>query len=266
MIINPYIFGGVSIDTDAQLFITNAVITDATQQNAIITLVLDLKTANVWSKFRAIYPFVGGTSAKHRYNLKAPQSNDASFYIDFAGGVSHSVNGVQFDGASGYANTKINANSTNFVYTSMHAFLYSKTNSDGAYYDAGVQTNNGYRFLEFDIREGNTFYGAEIHLGSSYLTYTNTNSIGRYLLNRPNATTINLFKNGTKVQTATQLADFTIFGNIPIWIGALNRTYAAPTGYTNRQFAFASFGDGFSDSEALAVDTAINTFNTTLGR
>jgi len=49
---------GLTTDSDAQAFITAAAITDATQQSAIDTLVKGLKTDGLWSKMKAVYPFV----------------------------------------------------------------------------------------------------------------------------------------------------------------------------------------------------------------
>ena len=60
---------GASFDADAQAFITAAVITDNTQITAINTLVTDLKAYNIWSKMKALYPFVGGTASTHKWNL-----------------------------------------------------------------------------------------------------------------------------------------------------------------------------------------------------
>jgi hypothetical protein len=50
--------GGGGVDPDAQAFITAAAITDPTQQAAINTLVVDLKGYSIWSKMKALYPFV----------------------------------------------------------------------------------------------------------------------------------------------------------------------------------------------------------------
>ena len=61
--------GGVTFDTDAQAFITAASISDSTQQTAINTLVTDLKTYNIWSKMKALYPMVGGSASTHKWNL-----------------------------------------------------------------------------------------------------------------------------------------------------------------------------------------------------
>ena len=67
------------IDTDAQAFITATGITDNTQKNSINQLVLDLKSYGVWSKIKAIYPFVGGTATTHKFNLKDPRDLDAAY-------------------------------------------------------------------------------------------------------------------------------------------------------------------------------------------
>lgn len=49
---------GTSIDTDAQAFLTASAITGTTQLSAINTLVTGLKTDGLWTKMKAIYPFV----------------------------------------------------------------------------------------------------------------------------------------------------------------------------------------------------------------
>ena len=59
-----------SQDADALAFITAANITDTTQKSAINTLVTQLKTYGIWSKLKAVYPFIGGTAEQHRWNLK----------------------------------------------------------------------------------------------------------------------------------------------------------------------------------------------------
>jgi len=57
-----------AFDPDAQAFITAASITDPTQQSAINQLVVDLKGYNIWTKFKAIYPIVGGSASSHKWN------------------------------------------------------------------------------------------------------------------------------------------------------------------------------------------------------
>ena len=98
-----------SVDADALAFITNAVITNTTQQNAIKTLVTDLKGYGLWTKMKAIYPFVGGTASQHRFNLKDSRAVTSAFYLTPYGGLGHDGNGVLFNGNDSWFNTNMNA-------------------------------------------------------------------------------------------------------------------------------------------------------------
>jgi len=261
--------GGGGNDADALAFITAASITDSTQQSAINTLVTDLKTYGIWTKMKAIYPFVGGTASSHKFNLKDPRDLDAAYRLVFNGGLTHDSMGISLNGTNGYADTRMNANSTNFNYLSQHLSLYSRTNTDGGYVDMGVQTGSGKRFVEFCIRLNGSFYGAlfynDTNGGADYLTYTNNDSRGFYTFNRPSNTIVNIFKNSNKVSTKTQTSSNTMFSETPLFIGAVNG-FPSAGGYTNRQYAFASIGDGLTDAEALAFYNAVQTYQTTLGR
>ena len=89
---NGYSFASCPIE--AVNFLSAAGITDATITNAICTLVKDLKDAGIYSKFKALYPIVGGTATTHKYNLIDPQDTDAAFRLQFNGGWVHSSNGA----------------------------------------------------------------------------------------------------------------------------------------------------------------------------
>ncbi len=96
-----------STDADAQAFITAAGITNPTQQSAINTLVVDLKGYNIWTKMKALYPFVGGTAATHKWNLKDPRDLDAAFRLVFYGGWTHSSTGITGNSINTEALTKL---------------------------------------------------------------------------------------------------------------------------------------------------------------
>lgn len=105
---NPYIFG---FDPDAEAFFTATGITDATIKGAINTFVLSLKNNSIWTKMKAIYPFVGGTATTHKYNLKDPQDTDGAFRLTFASAVTHGSNGITAstaNGANNIVDTKLN--------------------------------------------------------------------------------------------------------------------------------------------------------------
>ena len=73
----PFAFvkSAAGFDPDAQAFI-NATGISGSNATAINTLVVDLKSAGVYSKLQAAYPFIGGTAAAHKYNLINPDFVD----------------------------------------------------------------------------------------------------------------------------------------------------------------------------------------------
>ena len=114
---------GGGVDPDAQAFITAAGITNPTQQGAINTLVVALKGYSIWTKFKAIYPIVGGVASSHAVNLKTP----GTFNLTFASGVTHSANGMVGNGSSGYADTNFTPSTNGMLLNSAHLSFYSRT-------------------------------------------------------------------------------------------------------------------------------------------
>ena len=124
-----------ALDPAASAFISAAGITDATQISAINNLVVGMKSDGIWTKMKAIYPFVGGTATAHKWNLKDPRDLDAAFRLVFNGGWTHSSTGATPNGTNGYADTKFNAN-TNLTNGNFHLSFYSRTNSTSGLFSA----------------------------------------------------------------------------------------------------------------------------------
>jgi len=187
-------------DTDAQAFLNAAGITDLGQANAVNTLVVDLKAAGVWTKMKALYPFVGGTATTHKWNLKDPRDLDAAFRLVFNGGWTHTATGAKPNGTTGYANTYLAPNAMG--QNNIHASFYSRTDISGPYWDLGAY-NAG----------GGVVIGLKYQSGSS-LVYMNTKSadsmtdnnptIGLYMGNRTSSTTNTLFRNGVIIVNGTK--------------------------------------------------------------
>jgi len=251
------IVGTAAVDADAQAFITAAAITDPTQQSAINTLVVDLKGYNVWTKMSALYPMVGGTATSTSFNLK----NTAQYQITWNGGVTHSSNGVQFVGVNGYGNTGLNQLSV-LTQNSQHISFYSRTNTDANLVDIGVKSvATAYTILQ--VKYTNAFVAPINEFYVFADNSANANGQGFYVGNRTGATLRNNWKNGSKVHTSSSTS--LTQANFNFFVGALNNAGSAAN-YTNRQCAFASIGDGLTDTEALNFYTAVNAFQTTLSR
>ena len=262
MIINPYIFGAASaFDPDAQAFITAAVITDNTQQNAINTLVVDLKGYSIWTKMKAIYPIVGGTASQHKFNLKDPRDLDAAYRLTYGTSVTHSSTGMISNGTSGYANTYFNPTTGFSVNDDVHLSFYSRTNLNTTQVEIGsAGTLNGpYLLLEIRV-SGNTYF--IINESGTYTNGADADSRAFYIGTK-NGTTTKGYRNSVNIATRTIAA--TMRPNFNIYLLCFNAANV-PSFYSTKQCAFASIGDGLTPTEAANFYTAVQAYQTTLSR
>jgi hypothetical protein len=255
---------GIAIDPDASLFLRTVGITDTTQQSAIDTLVLELKNAGLWSKMRAIYPFVGGTAATHKWNLKDPRDVDAAYRLTFFGGWTHSSTGADPNGTTGYALTYFNASTLSS--TSTHVSFYSREDSNGLFWDIGANNNDSSQLLSLYARESGTAKSDSGDYRISRISVNTANSIGYYVSSRTANNVFKLFKNNSQIGSSTA-TDNSGMPNFNVSISAVevgvSRTWQQ---YSNRQTAFATIGDGLTDAEASSLYTIVQKYQTTLGR
>lgn len=259
-LVNPFVYagGGPALDPDAEAFITAAAITDATQQSAIDTLVKDLKTYGIWTKMKAVYPFVGGTATSHKWNLKDPRDLDAAFRLVFSGGATHDSNGWTPSGTNGYADTFF-IPSTNFTSLNDKSF--------GNY--IGTNTNNG-----VDMGSLSSIYIGDQILsrisgvcgfansgGSS--TVSSLDSRGFWSSSRISSAEAKLYKNNSVIHTyGASISQH----NSSFVLGARKYNVSDIQLYTDKRFQFAFLGDGLTDTEAANFYTAVQAFQTTLSR
>lgn len=255
---------GDSIDPDAQAFITAASITDPTQQSAINQLVVDLKGYGVWTKMKALYPFVGGTAAQHKWNLKDPRDLDAAFRLTYGGSVTHSSNGVT-GGINGFCDTKFN-DSTNFTSNTNGSFsVYTRNNfvNDLNFYTLiGCSTDFNVSGMTIRGTIYNEFLGLRDAIGSRVIGVISNRLAGQYLLTK-DGTNRRYFKNSSKINTTANGTSNP--ANRSLYLLADN--YSGGTGYyAQHTIAFAHIGDNLDDTEAANFYTAVQAFQTTLSR
>jgi hypothetical protein len=268
--VRSFVAGGATPpDADATAFITAAGITDATQQSAINTLVTDLKGYGIWTKMKAIYPFVGGTSSTHKWNLKDPRDLDAAFRLVFNGGWTHSSTGALPNGTNGWANTFITPNSV-FSSNNAHGSFYSRSNTAQSKRTSfGCYDTAGQPIFTLGLNYDAT---AKMYTNVGDLNYpvsgiTNTNTTGFYSTSRTANNSLILKKNGLTVGSNTNTV---IVNSLPslrtLAISAMNTTGFNVAEFDNKQVAFTSFGDGLTDTEASNLYTAVQAYQTTLSR
>jgi hypothetical protein len=248
---------GTLVDADAQAFITAAAITDATQQSAIDTLVTGLKTDGLWTKMKAIYPFVGGTASTHKFNLKDPRDLDAAFRLAFTGGWTHSSTGATPNATNAYADTFLTP-LANLSLNSTHLSYYSRTNFTGGHIEMGVTEATKELYLLYSY-SGSNFKGLNTSAAPAGTVFTPTT--GLLIGNRISATTEKYYWKGTLTDTITKNSG--ALSTFKIYLGARN---GAAIVYSSKQTAFSSIGDGLTDTEASNFYTRVQAFQTTLSR
>lgn len=252
-------------DPDANAFISAAGLTNDTQKNAINQLVVDLKAYSIWSKMKAIYPFVGGLADTHKWNLKDARDLDTAFRLVFNGGITHSSNGISFNGTTGYGNTYFKE-TDNLSLASTHLSIYSRTQRNNtASIDIGAEDTNNKNFDLF------LYYANPVNAKgfidgaypNNFAFSNNSNTVGMLIGTRTANNVLKIFFNNSLLNTNTNTK--TAQTNLNVFIGATNAQGTAST-YAQREYAFASIGDGLTDQEAADLYIAVQAFQTTLGR
>lgn len=251
-----------SLDPDAQAFITATGITDSTQQGAINQLVLDLKSANIWSKMQVIYPIVGGTATTHKYNLKDPRDLDVAYRLDFNGTFVHSANGASASSTSpvSYADTHwapSNQTFTNGVHWS--ANIYSE--GTASQYNMGISQSGDWAIIN-DYGGNNLDYWSAGTGG--YLTASTASGIGYTLGTSNGSDARELYVDGS-LAVSDSAGTISSTQSLTAYLWAVNTSGGAIQG-SNDVANFYTIGEYLTATEVAALNTAKNTFNTTLGR
>ena len=252
------------LDPNAAAFIAAAGITNPTEILAINQLVVDLKAYSIWGYFNAIYPFVGGTSTSNSYNLVTTDS----FQITWYGGVTHNTNGVTFNGINGYGDTGYDESIwETFGDTTRAVYDRSNTNDFGCQIGAqgaggGYQQhymadnyNTNYYMDCYDVQDGyGRLTGSTVDSRAFWVSSRTSLSAGGY----------SLYKNDTSIGTTTN-ANVGSQPNVNTWIGGLNANGSLSQS-TSHNLALVSMGNGLDAIQAGNYYTAVQTFQTTLGR
>lgn len=251
------------LDADADAFLIATAITDNTLVQATNELVVDLKGYSIYTKFTALYPFIGGTATTHKFNLINPLDTNAAFRIEWFGGVTHDSSGITGNGTNGYGETYVKP-SVDLVLNSTHIAFWSKTNSQNANAEMGIQDgalNAGIRVITRNTSNQTQY---QVNDNASTLLTSVTDSSGFYCASRTASNSRKLYKNGTAIITNTTASTTRTTATIPV-LGqkTFNNTMNA---YLAKTHSFASAGGGLNDTQAADYYTAVNKFQTAIGR
>ena len=248
------VMGG--FDADAQAFFARVTAAGGTltttEKNATNQLVLDMKSAGIWSAMKAIYPMVGASAAACAQNLKS-----SSFTGTFTSGWTFASTGATPNGTSAYFNTTV-TNNTDLTDRASHWSAYYRTLG-----------NEG--FFGYYSAADNAVFGVQLRaaldriaVGLNNLETTGVNSGIGYLVGSVNSSTdAKLYLNNSLVHTIA--IPNPILQNLDFYLGALNSS-GSPILYATQENAFLSLGDNLNNTQASNLYTCVQTFQTTLSR
>jgi hypothetical protein len=239
--------GGGSYDSDAQAFFTAAGITSTTEKDAWNTFVNSAKTNGYWSKFFALYPFLGSTSSACSYNAK----NTATFQITWTGSLTFTSMGLVGHTSNSYGNTGFNINSSGWTNSSASFGCYSRT----------APVNNTFNMLD-NSTLNDAYIGTESGNASyAIMTQGSGGTFGTKLM-IAQAESSNF---SVLYRDASYSADATgthIRNNVNMY---LMGSSTQPSNSLNG-IGFAFIGQTFTSGEITNFNTNINTLMTSLGR
>jgi hypothetical protein len=264
ILINPYTYAaGSGSDADATAFLlASANDGDATISAATHQLFTDLKAAGVYPHLTALYLFVGGNAAKHKWNAVNPLDTDGAHRISSFSGT-HDANGFTSSGT--------NASNLNLIPSSAltlndtHIAIYSGTAGTGGDtgWDIGATNGAFSQTLMLGVRRGDTFFNYSYNSSSS-TSVANTNGLGFYVMSRRANNDLELYKNGASVATNTAANGGVLTSN-SLYLGALNIDGSESSAQA-RNYRSVSVGTSLTDAKVADYHTAITAFHTALSR
>jgi hypothetical protein len=255
-----------SFDADAVAFFTRVTTAggtlSTTEKNATNQLVLDMKSAGIWSSMKAIYPMVGASAAACAQNLKS-----SSFTGTFTSGWTFASTGATPNGTSAYMDTFLTPSTALSSINNVHLSMYSRTqNSSVSGHNMGVDTIG----TSLNLSQYFASVSVKLFMNGAYpdnsAEFNQTNTLGLAMGSATSSTSRKLYFNGSLLNTDTNTQLTTLpTSTLLIASGRIAATLA-PSFFTPHENAFSSIGDGLTDTQASNFYTAVQAFQTTLSR
>lgn len=252
-------------DPDAVNFFNAVGTLDAVQEGAINKLVVDLKAFGIYSKMFAIYPFIGGTAASHKFNLKDPRDIDAAFRITFAGGWVHdNTDGITPNGVNTTGNTHFimqNTNLNNFSLGYYTTTAVMQASQDGLFTFGAVQGPT--QVYGIIINRTGLNLVSDLGRDTQLASFNNNNvaltglAVGSRITNISNKVYFDGVLKGTGPASNNSGTFTTIsmkFGNPTVTV------------FTTMNCSFGFIAEGLNDTQNANLFTAVDTYQTTLNR
>lgn len=267
--ITPSVAG---LDPDAAAYLAEVIdvggTVDSGIESAVNTLFVDLKSAGLYSKIIAMYPYIGSIQASHAIEGKMSGKN-----ILYNGGWTFDVSGSTPNGSTGWAEVDTLIASTDLTVYDTCLFTYLGTTASsglgyvldiGWRYDGGTASQYHSYIGGNEASDTNSYF--YIYGGGSQRSDLNSSQlpsgIGAVAFNRTSNSVANVWRNGVKKVTNSN----TISSSLPGGSLRLPDTTDGFHTFSPRRHQFDVVSSGLNDSEVADLFDIVNAFQTALGR
>lgn len=228
-----------------------------TEKNATNSLCVALRNFGLLPKLTfPIYPLVGGTATSHSVNLIDPSANQ----IIWHGTVVHNSAGITGDGSTGYGDTgllpeTVGANGGMSSYVNV---IGTNPNENVS----GSELSDGSEAYYINLTNAGVYYGAwgQSNIAESFTAPT----AGMFSINRTSGTALRLDKNGTQVASSSTATTPSATG-FSFFVLGINQGGGLSLA-SNATLALQAYHQGLSSTDSANFYTAVQAFQTTLGR
>lgn len=254
------------LDADVKKYKTKSGVSDSVIIGKVNTYVTELKAAGLWSKFYAIYPFLGATATTNSFNLKDPD-----FYqIFWAGGMTYGTLGVDFNGTTGFGDTNFDFSAIASTIEDIH-FSFCTTDANGglANIPMGVGSTAADDRIRMAFDAGTNNYYADMwsnaDIAGRVLVSGMGAPAGHYLATRYNDSAAFVYLDGVQMALNSTTVNVSEVPSDTFYIGAANVAGVA-AGFTTKTFGLATIGKYMTGTDMTSFQTITDKFLTSLGR
>ena len=249
-------------DVDAQAYITAHGSLSVPHQTAVNNLFTTLKTDGTYTKLRALWIPLWGNAADDKWNIINPLDTDAAFRLTFGGTVTHSIDGVNSDGSTGFIDTKFNANTESTVITNMSMGIYKPVADPLGSTRVFMGASDGTNYLWLGLvnggnRESVVMAGNLQDYAPNQLNGTLT---GMMIGNIGSGTRLLTYYQDGVAFTPSVIQDESAFPDYNIYLLASNGSGVVELEALTTKIKLAYVGDSLTPSEVALVSTAFTIF------
>jgi hypothetical protein len=197
-----------------------------------------------------------------KLNLKDPNT----FNGTFNGGWAYDITGVTSNGTTGYINTTLNPTSSlTYGNTHMAVYITSGSVSVSDTTEIGYVKSGGGADMILAVAGNSGKMTSTAYSIYNQVTSSNASNIAAFYLQNVTASAFHgIYKNNTLVSSKNTISGLLPNGNL--YIGGVNNNGSSVINYSSNRLGLVTVGDGLTDTEAANFYTAVQRFQTTLGR